>query len=176
MKKVLFAIFAICLLIGCATTCPPEPPDQEPFYINNSGVAVKLTAINIIMEERVEIDSSYFVPIYTTIEQKIENNDTLCNYYMQGYNCATSNWQIIGGYEGIQMCYTCYEPMYFKIEFLSEPKRCLVFDGNVKVGENDVRYWENYTLSEKGSHHADIHYYYITPELREQAREEYCGE
>ncbi|MCL2283730.1 MAG: hypothetical protein FWC26_10500, partial [Fibromonadales bacterium] len=119
----------------------------ERFYINNSGITVKLTA------------GKY--------EQEIKNNDTLCNYYLESENCSTPNWDAILGYENEE-----YTPMYFKIEFLSEPKVCLVFDGDAKV-ENDIRYWENYTFIKKRNMIL-FYSYTITPEHRAMAKEENC--
>jgi hypothetical protein len=145
--------FLVCVLAG-VTGCflisdePPEPPTLEPFYVNNSGITVRLTYDNIIHT------------------QKIENNDTLCNQYLDE-RCSNPYWFVTHGYEG-----DLYISAYFKIEFLTEPKVCLVFDGDDKV-ENDIRYWENYTfIKEKFTSH---HYSYtITPEHKAMAKEENC--
>jgi hypothetical protein len=178
MKKALFAIFAICLLqaglLGCDSTTITDYyiHTLEPFYTNNSGVAVNLTIRGYCEKEG-------YYPFHCT--QKIENNNTLCNYYMEGHSCAASDWQIPSvrkdSCDFIKESGPCKEPMYFKIEFLSEPKVCLVFDGNARVGENDIRYWKDYTFTEKvsvGDSYLYYYYYYITPELREQASAEYC--
>jgi len=162
MKKALFAIFVVCLqmgLLGCGGGEPPEPPVLEPFYINNSGVTVKL----IVKDVRVDL-------LYPVGEQEIENNDTLCNQYLDE-SCSNSYWFVTrdsenGWNEGILGHIT-----YFRIEFLTKPKVCL-FYGNTKV-ENDIRYWENYTLIKN---RGDVHYYSytITPEHKAKAKEEDC--
>ena len=161
MKK-LEAIFLVCVITGI-TGCfllpdePPETPTLEPFYVNNSGVIVRLT--------------------YDHLTQEIKNNDTLCNQYLDE-SCSNPYWFVNHGYEGDFYIKPFYAPIeteksaYFKIEFLTEPKVCLVFDGDDKV-ENDIRYWENYTfMKEKFT---SRHYSYtITPEHKDMAREEEC--
>jgi hypothetical protein len=150
LKVFLFATFVVSLLqiglSGCGDT-ENELPELAPFYINNSGVTVRLTS------------GEY--------EQEIKNNDTLCNYYLQE-NCSAHNWDVIKGYE-----YSEYIPAYFRIEFLSEPKVCLVFDGDTKA-ENDIRYWENYTFMKKSSLVLYFYSYAITPQHMAMAKEEYC--
>ena len=157
MKKVLFAIFVASLLqiwllgcLGCADTTT-DYYLREPFYINNSGVTVELTA------------GEY--------EQELKNNDTLCNYYLNDENCATANWLVPSDHDGGSFIHSTKEAIYFKIEFISEPKVCLVFNG-AKV-DNDIRYWENYTLTKEYSEIRML-YYTITPEHKAMAKEEYC--
>jgi len=171
MKKFLSLIFIACLLqaglLGCDGGCPPEPPQLEPFYINNSGVAVRIT---VIMEDgNTLFGDSYYRYRYT---QEIKDNDTLCNSYLNE-SCAVSRWEIPNGYEGCHFITPYAKPAYFKIEFLGESKACLIFDG--EVGENDIRYCENYTLMKKGS--TIVYYSYtITPKHKNIAKEEYCEE
>jgi len=174
MKKILLAIFVFCLL-GCYTICddcggePPEPPSREPFYVNNSGVAVKIT---FIMETNSSfIDENYYE--YTRITKEIKNDWIICNYYNERY-CSAANWDVPGGYEGYCSSINCGNLTSFKIEFLSEPKVCLVFDGEDEK-ENDIRYWKNYILTKENPPIANEYYYYITPELMQQAKEEYCS-
>ncbi|MDR0516970.1 MAG: hypothetical protein LBH25_08000 [Fibromonadaceae bacterium] len=162
MKKVLFVIFTVFLLQAGVLGCyePPESPELEAFYVNNSGVTVKFIERDTV---KIYPDSNYL----RINEHEIKNNDTLCNYYLQE-NCSTSNWDALRGREGSE-----YIPAYFKIEFLIEPKICLIFDGNVKL-ENDVRYWENYTFIKKSIPLLRFYSYTITHEHREMAREEDC--
>jgi len=164
MKKILSIIFATCLL-GCdgTGTCPPEPPSREPVYVNNSGVAVKIT---FIMET-----GDVYSYRYTRVTKEIRNNGIICNEYFDK-SCSVARWNVPSGYEGSCGSINCESPTYFKIEFLSEPKVCLVFDGEDEK-ENDIRYWKNYTLTED-TPTRNIYYYYITPELMQQAKEEYC--
>jgi hypothetical protein len=173
MKKTLLAIFAICLLqaglLGCLgsggiTIIEDDPIRREPFYINNSGVTVKLT-----VGEYEQYTGKY--------EQEVKNNDTLWNDYLDK-NGSNVHWRVPygGEYDDYITPFRTSEPMYFKVEFLSDPKVCLIFDGDARIGENDIRYWENYTLVEKRKPVNHFYSYTITPELREQAREEYCGE
>ncbi|MCL2283115.1 MAG: hypothetical protein FWC26_07340 [Fibromonadales bacterium] len=65
----------------------------------------------------------------------------------------------------------CKEPAYFRIEFLDEPKTCLVFDKD--IADNDIRYWENYILTTETP--VRYYYYYITAEHRAMAKEETCN-
>jgi hypothetical protein len=156
LKAILFATFVVSLLqiglLGCGyTTTETDPPEWAPFYINNSGVTVKLI-VNYL---------------HINNEQEIKNNDTLCNYYLQE-NCSAPSWDVIKGNE-----YSEYIPAYFKIEFLSEPKVCLVYDGEAKL-ENDIRYWENYTFIKKIPPVLYFYSYTITSEHKAMAKEEYC--
>ena len=163
--KNLKAIFLVCVIVsvtGCfvfdecfaATDCD-ELLILERFYINSSGITVKLIEIY-----------PYSNYLHIT-EQEIKNNDTMCNYYLEPENCSTPNWHAIRGYEEEE-----YIPVYFRIEFLSEPKVCLIFDGDTKV-KNDIRYWENYTFIKKEN--TKLFYSYtITPEHRAMAKEENC--
>jgi hypothetical protein len=152
-------------LFGCEGE-PPEPPDREPFYVNNSGVAVNLILVTETKRiEYAEEDTIYYKFKRTTRKQEIKNNDTLCNYYLSGRNCSQERypWEIPN--------YWDESSVYFKIEFLSEPKNCLVFDGD-KV-DNDIRYWENYILTEETPlQHG--YYYYITSQHKAMARKEDC--
>ncbi len=165
-------VLASIVLSSCSyTIIENEPPMLEPFYINDSGVTVNLTVIIKFME----VDS-----IYARYEKEIRNNDTLCNYFLENESCATAGWYVPHGYKDYYYYITgptgssTNKPLYFKIEFLSNPKVCLVFDGDAKVGDNDIRYWENYTLIEERSLVRHFYSYTITPELMQQAREEYC--
>jgi len=173
MKKFLSLVFIACLLqtglLGCDGGCPPEPPTLEPFYINNSGVAVRIT---VIMEDgNTLFGDSYYRYRYT---QEIKDNDTLCNSYLNE-SCAVSNWNIPHAYDSCHIIIPYAKPAYFKIEFLGEPNVCLIFDGEAKVGENDIRYCENYALVKKSS--TIVYYSYtITPKHRDMAKEEYCEE
>jgi len=147
--------FVLCLLLAGLLGCGlGQPFEREPYYINNSGVDVKIT-IN-------------------TNEQEIKNNDTLCNSYLNESCAFGQDWEIIGGDDDDCGFIDCYaNSTYSKIEFLSEPKVCLVFEGDAKVGESDIRYWENYHSADRGG--GVIHYYYtITPDLMQQAKEEFC--
>jgi len=170
----------ICLLLaglsGCGTTCPPESeiPEKIPFYVNNSGVALNLI---LVQNEYIGDSSGYYEFTETRRKQKINNNDTLCNSYLEGMSCSwgRSAWSI-ATYEGscdfIDLSRDgCEEPAYFKIEFLNEPKTCLVFDKDTV--DNDIRYWENYILVKETPLRHD-YYYYITEEHRAMAKEEYC--
>ena len=169
----LFVFFAIYLpfagLLGCVHV---TYADRAPFYINNSGITVKLTK-----GENCENNS------FRDCEREIENNDTLCNKYLDKTCSFGHKWEISGGFVSDCGFIDCGlgsglggSTTYFKIEFLSEPKVCLVFDGNEKK-ENDIRYWENYTKEEGCDTCMTIPYYYtITPDLMQQAKEEYCDE
>lgn len=152
MKKSLFATFVVSLLqiglLGCGYTTT-DYYIKEPFYINNSGVTIILTA------------GEY--------ELELKNNDTLCNYYLYDESCATANWLVPSDRSGSSFIRGAEGAIYFKIEFLTEPKVCLVFDGDAKV-KNDIRYWENYTFIKEYSemfmfsytitqNHRDMAYY-----------------
>ncbi|MDR0517689.1 MAG: hypothetical protein LBH25_11655 [Fibromonadaceae bacterium] len=162
MKKSLFAAFVASLLQAGLLGCDycDELPVLERFYINNSGVTVKLIEKYTI---KIYPDSNYL----HISEQEIKNNDTLCNYYLESKNCSAPNWDAVLGYEDDE-----YIPVYFRIEFFSEPKVCLVFDGDVKL-EKDIRYWENYTFIKK-ENAKRFYSYTITTQHREMAREEDC--
>jgi len=148
-------LFAICLLslglLGCIPFVFSEDAEREAYYINNSGVDVKL--------------------IIDTNEQEIKNNDTLCNFHLNKTCSFGQNWEIDGwGVSNVNSTYS-------KIEFLSEPKVCLVFEGDTKVGEGDIRYWENYLVESSEDIWSIPYYYTITPDLmQQQAKEEFCGE
>jgi len=164
-----------------------ECSDRIPFYVNNSGVIINLT---VIMETEKRIfageDTAYYDSTYTRYKQEIKDNDTLCNYSLN--RGCSKRWEIIDHYYENDWIFVkssrytssdIYKPMYFKIEFLSEPKTCLVFDGDKM--DNDIRYWENYILIEKYSYsdissyyYSYMYYFYITPEHKAMAREEYC--
>jgi hypothetical protein len=164
-SKIKILLFFCMSLISCVCEDCTEPIVLEPFYVNNSGVTVRLTVGGYCEQEDNMIRCT----------QEIENNDTLCNLYLGYESCSNPYWFVTrdsenGGsyYEGGLGYIT-----YFKIEFLTEPKVCLVFDGDDKV-ENDIRYWENYTLIRKRT---KVHHYYsytITPEHKARAREEDC--
>ena len=167
--KAVFLVYVLINFAGCGCddcTPPYQPPKLEPFYVNNSGVTVKLTiGGDFDLEDNV-----------LTCTQEIKNNDTLCNQHLNE-SCAVRFWDVRSGYEGVESIYNYGDkpggkPTYFKIEFLTEPKVCLVFDEDDKV-ENDIRYWENYTLIKKSS---TIHFYSytITPEHLAMASEEDC--
>ena len=175
----MLTLLAACLLlvglIGCADI--DTAYDMEPFYVNNSGVSVKLTAI---IEERYgNADSNYFKHIYIHSKQELKNNDTLCSNKLNE-NCSGNGWWIPSGMEGFEgNCpfiksegNYCSKPIYFKIEFLSDPKVCLVFDG--EEIENDIRYWENYVRIRKELDNPHVYSYTITPALMQQAKEENC--
>ena len=150
----LATLLTLFSIIGCGCDdCgePPEPPQIEPFYINNSGVTVKL-----ITKE----DLDYRLKV---IRLEINNNDTLCNQHMESESCATPYW-------GVDV----YDDnsAYFKIEFFTEPKVCLLFAEESKL-KNDIRYLENYKFMKESS---TTHYYSytITPEHRAMATEKAC--
>ncbi|MDR0516409.1 MAG: hypothetical protein LBH25_05120 [Fibromonadaceae bacterium] len=153
--KTLFTIFAASLLpiwcLGCSYTII-DYYKREPFYINNSGVAVRLTA------------GEY--------ELELKNNDTLCNYYLNDESCATANWLVPYDGDGRSFIHGAKGMIYFKIEFLIEPKVCLIYNGKTKA-KNDIRYWENYTLIKEYSDMRMLSYT-ITPEHKAMAREEDC--
>jgi len=165
---------AICLLLAwlsgcsdCDGCCDDADCDFEeaPFYVNNSGVAMDIIlVIEKKQSEYIEEDTTYYKFIRTSHKQEIKNNDTLCNYYLER-NCSRNRypWEIHDNWDE--------SSVYFKIEFLSEPKTCLVFDGDKK--DNDIRYWGNYRLAEKTSLWRG-YYYYITPEHKAMATEENC--
>jgi hypothetical protein len=164
------AFFLACVLAsvkGCwceDCTGPYPPPTLEPFYINNSGVTVKLTIGGDCEREDNILNCT----------QEIKNNDTLCNQHLDSESCATRFWFVNPGHEGDESIGSYgEEPAYFKIEFFTEPKVCLVFNGDYKA-ENDIRYWENYTLIKEGRFAIHFYSYTITPEHRAMAKEEYC--
>ncbi|MDR2582399.1 MAG: hypothetical protein LBC75_02845 [Fibromonadaceae bacterium] len=184
MKKLALLFVAIALLLGCGyEIIDYGQPELEPFYINNSGVIVKLLAKDMHLKIDSDLNVSYF-----NSELEIRNNDTLCNSILQE-NCSNPNWNVNKGFEdfgwevnkGFE--YSEYirsanseKPTYFKIEFFTEPKVCLVFDGDDKM-ENDIRYWENYTFMKKGDLSFVYYFSYtITPELKAMAKEEYCND
>jgi len=159
--KIILLACVLASIIGCGCEDCTEPATLEPFYINNSGVTVRLTIRGYCEQEDNKIRCT----------QEIENNDTLCNQYLDE-SCSNSYWFVTrdsenGWNEGILGSIT-----YFRIEFLTEPKICLVFNGNIKL-EDDIRYWENYTLIKN---RGDVHYYSytITPEHKAKAKEEDC--
>jgi len=157
MKKALFVVFVICLQVGLLgfSGCGISTTDyymKEPFYINNNDVTIKLTA------------GEY--------EQELKNNDTLCNYYLNDESCATANWLVPSDNKGNIFIRDAEGAIYFKIEFLSEPRVCLIFDGKTKI-KNDIRYWENYALIKEYSDMRMLSYT-ITPEHRAMAKEEDC--
>jgi hypothetical protein len=156
MKATLSKIIVMAGIALAVAACSLESSGEfkHAYYVNNSEFAVKVTAI--IKDSIDEPDYSYFRS--TRYEKEIENGDKWYPNFID-------------------------PPPYFKIEFFSEPKVCLVFDGDAKIGENDIRYWENYTLVstavEKPSpEHTNYYYdynYYITPDLMQQATEENCN-
>jgi len=190
--KVIFATFTVCLLpvwlLGCWWIDAPMPEPaavKVPFYVNNSGVSV-----NLIVKAETENkiingdDTVFYTSSHIRYQQEIKPNEILC-HYEHGYehhlseNCIGSkSFNVEDTYEKdwlfvkIYRPNDIYKPMYFKIEFLGEPKTCLVYDGDDKV-VNDIRYWENYTLMEKATF-SHVYYYYITLEHKAMAKEEYC--
>jgi hypothetical protein len=184
-------LFAINLLLAGFLGCgdehmPAIGKDRVPFYVNNSGVDVNLTVIMEFERERLTgEDTAYHEFTYTRYKQKIKNNDTLCNssLYM-GRNCGENvvrdPWEIRDYYYNndwvfVKSSYYQYyginKPMYFKIEFLNDPKTCLIFDGDKAY--NDIRYWENYILAGEAEY-VYTYCYHITPEHEAMAKEEYC--
>ena len=172
MKVTLSKIIVMAGIALAVAACSLESSGEfkHAYYVNNSEFAVKVTAI--IKDSIEEPDYSYFHS--TRYEKEIENGDTWYpNFIDPGYGCA----YISSPWHGV-----CEKPIYFKIEFFSEPKVCLVFDGDAKIGENDIRYWENYTLVstkvEKHDEHTNYYYdynYYITSDLKQQATEKNCN-
>jgi hypothetical protein len=176
----------ICLLLaglaGCScddccedADCGREFPSKMPFYVNNSGVDVNLILVQETKQgEYIEGDTIYYRFTQDRFKQEMKNNDTLCNSGLNGKNCSREHWST-GAYGNCDFIpnyyYWCEEPAYFIIEFLSESKTCLIFDGD-KIAD-DIRYWENYTLTEETSSYL-MYYYTITPELRAMAKEENC--
>jgi len=170
ITSIFVTFFAIYLLLGCVEK---EYTWREPFYINNSGVNAKLI---VDCSDR---DRDY-------CESEIKNNDTLCNYYLNQENCATDNWVAPSDNSNDDFIRNSKGAIYFKIEFFNEPKICLIFEGDAKIGENDIRYWENYIKMEESSNirqnqslsdHSWIYipyYYTITPDLMQHAKEEFC--
>jgi hypothetical protein len=156
----------ICLLLawlaGCGSTCPPEdePPEKVLFYVNNSGIDVNLILKTETKQGEDTEDAAYYTSTQTHSKREIKNNDTLRNEY-RAENCSPS-------YLAINLC---GKSIYVKIEFLGEPKTCLVFDGD-KIA-NDIRYWENYALTEETSSYL-MYYYYINSSQKAMAKEEYC--
>ena len=165
--KIIFLIFVIASFIGCTAEDWKDPPydpiNFHPFYINNSGVTIKL-----ISKEESDI-------MLEITRHELNNNDTLCNQYLGG-SCGDLRfyWQIKTGYEGDESIGNYGDkPTYFKIEFLTVPKVCLVFDGYDKL-DNDIRYWENYFLIKESNEKHHYYAYIITPEHRAIATEENC--
>jgi len=169
MKKALFAIFAICLLLAGLFGCvgePPEPPYQVCAWTNESGVDVKMIAI---------VENNYpNKGNFTNFEKIVAVGDTLHGHYYEGgfYDGATiwdQEWYPYLPHE------TLFEVKAGLI-FLDEPKKCLVFDGEIKNDGIDMRSWNSY---KKGEHiqssFPTIEYVYtITSEHRAMAKEEDC--
>ncbi|MCL2283116.1 MAG: hypothetical protein FWC26_07345 [Fibromonadales bacterium] len=187
--KAIFTAFAVYLLpawlFGCWWIDAPMPEPAHvrvPFYINNSGGSVNLIVMAESENKIITGDDTVFYAFsHIRYEQEIKHNEILCNYehsyeHNLSENCVgNKSFNIEDTYEAEWLFLKRYgpnEPMYFKIEFLDEPKTCLVYDGDDKV-ENDIRYWENYILVEKATY-SHLYYYYITQEHKAMAKEEYC--
>jgi len=167
MKK--FAIFTICLLqvglLGCSDG-PPDPPHQVYAWVNESGVDVKIIAI---------VESNYpNKGNFTNFEKIVTDGDTLHGHYYEGgfYNGATiwdQEWYPYLPYQ------TLFE-IKAELIFLDGPKKCLIFNGEIKDYFFDIRSQLSYKEGEQiQSSFPTIEYVYtITPEHRAMAKEEDC--
>jgi hypothetical protein len=169
MKKTLFVVFAICLLLAGLFGCvgePPEPPYQVYAWTNESGVNVKMIAI---------VENNYpDKGNFTNFEKIVADGDTLHgHYYEGGFYDGTTIW------DQEWYPYLPHETL-FEVKagliFLDEAKKCLVFDGEIEDYSFDVRSRFSYEEGEQiQSDILTIEYVYtITHQHREMAREEDC--
>jgi len=146
-----FLLAVLALVAGCSVESTGEY--NHPYYVNNSGVSVKITAV---VSDTID-EPDFFSLQRTRYENEMKDGDW---------------WKPDLGR---------VLPPYFKIEFFSDPKVCLVFDGETER-ENDIRYWKNYTLvstdvekiDEQHTNYFYSYYYYLTPDIMQQATEENC--
>jgi len=163
MKKTLFTIFVVCLLLAGLFGCwgGPEPPYESYAWVNESGVDVKMIAI---------VESNYpNKGDFTNFEKIVADGDTLHGHYYEGgfYDGATiwdQEWYAYLPYETAGLI------------FLDEPKKCLVFDGEIKNDGIDMRSRNSYKEGEQiQSSFLTIEYVYtITPKHKAKAKEEDC--
>jgi hypothetical protein len=187
--KAIVLVCILCSLTGCFLHNLPPSTNRLPFYVNNSGVDVNLTVI-LENETFKGEDTAYYHLESIRYKQEIKNNDILCNYSMSRYSdmsCSLNRkpWEIMDlnysendwVFVKSVVLYTshpeAYKLIYSKIEFLGNPKTCLIFDGDKT--DNDIRYWENYILTRDDEENRYVHYYYyITPQHKDMAKEEHC--
>jgi len=155
MKKLLIAL-AVCLqsgLFGCADESEESRFDYA--WTNKSGVDVKMIVVKYFPDE------SKF-----TYEKSIANGDTLHGYY--------------GWYPYPYPYETISEIIKVKLVFLGEPKKCLIFDGEID-DSFDIRHLslyekklvEEYVVNNL-TYKCYEYTYTITPQNMDMAREENC--
>jgi len=173
MKKLkvtyLFLVCILCNIIGCyllddcafATDCGIDD-EKLPAYANESGVMVKIVAIN---------SSNGYVHNYATF---IDVGDTL-HYFKK-----PEEWDIPHRWNcGIAYMKGCSNPTRIELHFLDEPQRCLIFDGPIEHNGIDMRSWGSYKrgniIPDPDDWWANVEYVYtITTKHRAMAKEQHC--
>ncbi|MCL2283729.1 MAG: hypothetical protein FWC26_10495 [Fibromonadales bacterium] len=145
MKKTLFAIFAVCLLLIGLFGCDGEPPEPYGNYAwaNKSGLDVKM----IVVKDYPDKSKS-------THEKFIANGDTLRGSSYEEWHPYSGSLDIANK---------------VKLIFLDELKKCLIFDGEIENYSFDIRFREGTCFNSPCEF-----VYTITPEHRAMAKEEDC--
>ncbi|MDR0517435.1 MAG: hypothetical protein LBH25_10375 [Fibromonadaceae bacterium] len=179
MKKALFAIFTICLLLaglfGCVVELP-EPPEQVYAWANESGVDVKMVVVKYYQDHH--LDNGKF-----TYEKIIADGDTLHDnsyyyYTLSGYSkYPDREW-----YPFNDPSERSPETTKVKLVFLDELEKCLIFDGEIE-DSFDIRNRFSYKKGElkevliEGTFYPELEFVYaITQKLRDMAEEKHCGD
>jgi hypothetical protein len=146
---------------------------KEPYYINESGVPVK-----IYMRWSSEYSHSYsysygYIQNGDTLHRTLQ--DTVTFYFPNIY------WNTPSTYDncGLTYGFDCKNPFFIMLQFLDEPASCLVYSGPVQNSPADIRSWKAY---EKGDTIPGVdskeyfirQFYTITQEHRAMAKEKDC--
>jgi len=160
MSKIRVLLCALALLIGGVVSCGCEDCEykEEKYhaYANKSGETVKIVAIE-----------EYYTMAVNNYEKIIANGDTSHSdgEWVSALDCGFVSY----GH--------CDKPAKMELHFLSEPEKCLIFEGPIKNDGIDMRSWNSYERGKVLEKHdwVDIEYVYtITSEHRAMAKESYC--
>jgi len=155
----IFLIYILVNVISCGCDDCEYGEKKYPAYANKSGEMVKIVAIK----------ESYAEHDY---EKTIADGDSL-HYTWEECTKEEPLWLV-------PCPVVFYDPAKMKIylHFLSEPEKCLIFEGPIKQDGIDMRSWSSYKkgkVIEEQENWVDIEYVYtITPEHKAMAKESYC--
>jgi hypothetical protein len=153
---------------------------KEPYYINKSGVPVKIY---------MEWVSEYSMYLHNYSYGYIQNGDTLHRTFQeQKFSEDTAVFYFPNDYWntpstsdncGLVYGFYCKNPFFITLQFLDEPTSCLVYSGPVQNSPADIRSWKAYekgdTIPSVDSKKFFVHLFYtITPEHKAMAKEEDC--
>lgn len=151
--KEFFYLILVALMWGCSSQCldgESQVVVQLDGVVNISGVDARMTFVG-----------------EDTVAAEVKNGDTL--QYIDSMGVRTS----ISTYEcGLYVDGCNSKPLNVKIIFLTDPQKCVSFEGNVDLEKNDIRLAKSYR--QVGEYmvvgaQVKVFRYFITSELLNQA-------